>query len=235
MGVRRGLGAVALALGLTAVGCSAVGSEPDVDLAGAWVLVSGRTAAGPLAMTPYTHVTLTFDEDTFGGKAPCNDYGADYELDGDSFDVPGDGIEQTLAGCGKEPEALESAYLDALTEVGTVAREGDTLAMTGADVELELRLRPFVRLGDSGGVGGRISASSGCRVLEGRWRVWRGAPHVTRSRWRGSCPERLMEQEMAVGNTLSEPVLQVRRRSGRTELVIRHAHANSPAELVYRG
>ncbi|MFC7363071.1 META domain-containing protein [Nocardioides astragali] len=274
MGARRGLGVVALAIALAGTGCSAgIGEpdsgDPDSALAGTWLLVSGRTADGPLVVTPDTHVTLTFDDDGMGGKAPCNDYGADYELDGDSFEVPGSGIERTLMGCGQEPEALESAYLSALTEVDTVTRDGDTLTMTGADDHLELRLqepwpradvvdrrwvlaawtddagvvhrptwergrRPFVRLGQGGDTGGRISASTGCRVLEGRWLEWRGAPHVARAEWHGECPDRLMDQEMAVGNALSEPVLEVRERAGRTELVLRYAHGNGPAEVVYR-
>src|SRR5688572_17487188 len=104
MGARRGLG-VGLAIALAAAGCSAGngepdGGEPDADLAGTWMLVSGRTADGPLAVTPDTRVTLTFDDDGMGGRAPCNDYGADYELDGDSFEVGGPGIERTLMGCG---------------------------------------------------------------------------------------------------------------------------------------
>ena len=270
MTVRRGLGAAALALGLATSGCSAAGGESDVDLTGTWVLVSGRTAEGPLAVTPDTHVTLTFDDDGMGGKAPCNDYGADYELDGSSFEIPGPGIEQTLMGCGDEQDgALESAYLSALTEVDTVARDGDALTMTGEDVELELRLeapfpradvvdrrwrlvtwtddsgvdrrpawkpglRPFVRLGASGGSGGRISASTGCRVLEGRWRMWRGAPRVTRAEWRGECPDRLMDQETVVGNVLAEPVVEIRDRAGRAELVLRYPHANGPGKAVYR-
>ena len=67
------------------------GGEPDVDLEGTWVLVSGSTADGPLAVTPGAHVSLTFDDDGLGGKGPCNDYGADYDLDGASFDVSGRG------------------------------------------------------------------------------------------------------------------------------------------------
>ena len=267
MGVRRGLGALALTLGLTVAACSASGGEPDVDLRGTWLLVSGHTADGPLAVTPDTHVTLTFDDEGLGGTAPCNDYGADFDLDGSSFDVPGPGIEQTLMGCGEEPEALESSYLSALADVDTVTRDGDTLTMRGEDIELELALdapwqradivqhrwwlatwtdvagvghrpawepglQPFLRLGDSGGVGGRIAASSGCRVLEGRWRLWRGAPRVTRSEWQGDCPDRLIDQEVAVGNVLSEPVLELRERDGRPELVVRYAHG--PGRLVYQ-
>ncbi|CUR61893.1 conserved exported hypothetical protein [metagenome] len=267
MEVRRGLGTLGLALVLTVAACSAFGGEPDVDLRGTWVLISGRTADGRLVVTPDTHVTLTFDDDGLGGTAPCNDYGADFDLDGSSFDVLGPGIEQTLMGCGEEQEALESSYLSALADVDTVTRDGDTLTMTGEDIELELSLdapwrradivqhrwrlvtwtdeagvdhrpawepglQPFLRLGDSDGVGGRISASSGCRVLEGRWRLWRGDPRVTRSEWRGDCPDRLMDQEVAVGNVLSEPVIALRERDGRPELVVRYAHG--AGRLVYR-
>lgn len=265
------MGAAALALAATA--CSAGGASrdrtPDVDLAGTWLLVSGRTPDGPLAVTSDTHVSLTFDEDSMGGKAACNDYGADHTLDGSSFDIPGSGIEQTLMGCGTAPEELDRTYFAALIEVDTVERDSDELTMTGPGVEIGFRLaepwpraavvghrwrlvtwidesgerhrpqwerglRPFVRFGDGGGSGGRIAASSGCRVLEGRWRMWLGAPHLTRSEWRGRCPDRLMDQEVAVGNALSEPVFEVRRRGGGAELVIGYAHDNSPAEVVYR-
>jgi heat shock protein HslJ len=265
MGVRRSLAAVTLALALAASACSAPGGEADVDLTGTWVLVAGRTAAGPLVVGPYAHVTLTFDDDSVGGKAACNDYGADYELDGDSFDVTGPGIGQTDMGCDEEREMLDSAYFSALTEVALVARDGRTLIMTGEDVQLELRLetpwpraevvgqrwrlitwtddagvdhrpawkarsRPFIRFGDSG----RISASTGCRVLDGRWQMWRGAPHISRAEWRGRCPDELVDQEMVVGNALSEPVFEVRTGDSGPELVIRYAHASGPSRLVYR-
>lgn len=251
---------IALALLLATSGCSTVRRTEErgagIDLRGTWVLVSGDGADGPLAVTPDTHVTLAFDRDSMGGKGPCNDYGADYELVGNSFDVPGPGIEQTLMGCGDEPDALESAYLTALTEVDTVARDGDTLMMTGAGVELGFRLdepwprgelvgrrwrlvrwtddsgvhhrpswepglRPFIRFSDRGGSGGSVSASSGCRVLEGRWRLWRGAPRLTGTGWRGDCPDPLAQQDMAVNNAMSEPVLEVRDRAGHAELVLR--------------
>ena len=106
---------------------------------GSWLLVSGHTDTGPLAVTEHTHVTLGLDDEGAGGKAPCNDYGSDFEVDGDSFELTGDGISQTLVGC--DEEALETAYLSALEEVDTVARDGDTLTMTGEQVELELRLQ----------------------------------------------------------------------------------------------
>lgn len=269
MGVRRAAAAVALTLGLATSGCSAAGSEPDVDVLGTWVLDSGTTADGPLAVTRYTHVTLAFDDDGMGGKAPCNDYGSDYEVTGSSFDLNGDGISQTLMGCGEEPEALESAYLGALSEVDTVARTDERLTLTGEGVVLELRLespwprarvvgrtwwvrsytddsgttrratwkpgqRPFVRFDESGPNGGRITTSNGCVTTTGRWREWRGMPAITRSTASGSCGLEPTKQEMALGNLLGEPVLELRGPAGRRVLVIRYAHANSPAKVVYR-
>ena len=267
MGVRRSLAATTLALGLAAAGCSDGGRGPDVDVLGSWLLVSGHTADGPLAVTEHTHITLSLDDEGVGGKAPCNDYGSDVEVDGDSFELTGDGISQTLAGCGEE--ALETAYLSALKDVDTVARDGDTLTMTGEQVELELRLeapwprtevvgrtwrlhaytdasgatrrarwepgqRPFLRFDESGPNGGRITYGNGCDTASGRWREWHGAPAITRSSGYGSCGPVPTDQEMAVGNVISEPVLELRTSSGEPELVLRYAHANSPAEVVYR-
>jgi heat shock protein HslJ len=261
-----------LAVALPLSGCSGDsghGVDVDVDVAGSWVLVSGRTADGPLAITEHTHVTLSLDEEGAGGKAPCNDYGSGYEVDGTSFELTGDGISRTLMGCGEDPEALESAYLGALGGIDTVARDGDTLTMTGEDVELELRLDapwpradvvgrtwrlhswtdesgrehraaqeagrlPFVRFDESGPHGGRITASNGCRTTTGRWREWHGAPTITRSTASGTCGAVPTDQEVAAGTVLGEPVLELRTTGGRPELVLRHAHANSPAEVVYR-
>ena len=44
----------------------------------------------------------------------------------------------------------------------------------------------------------------------------------------------MMDQEMAVGSVLSEPVLELRRRDGRPELVVRDAHGTGGTVAVYR-
>jgi hypothetical protein len=95
-------------------------------------------------------------------------------------------------------------------------------------------MRPFLRLEENGGKGGRITASTGCRSMTGRWTDWRDAPALTRSGWTGHCPQSLMEQQMAVGSVLSEPVLEVRDRAGRPELVVRDAHGTGESVAVYR-
>ena len=273
MGARRGWRsplayAAGLAVALPLGGCSG-GSAPDVDVLGSWVLVSGRTADGSLDVAPGSRVSLTFEDGQLGGKAPCNDYGSDYDLDGDELDLDSDGMSRTLAGCDGALGELESAYLSALGDVDTVARDADTLTLSGEEVALEFRLgppwpradvvghtwrlhswtdgsgtvrrpewkpgmRPFLRLAETGGKGGRITASTGCRSMTGRWIDWRDALAVTRAGWTGHCPQSLMEQEIAVGSVLSEPVLEVGTRAGRPELVVRHAHGTGESVAVYR-
>ncbi|RYB90549.1 META domain-containing protein [Nocardioides oleivorans] len=136
MGVRRVLGAVATASLLVLVGCSPSGG-PDVDVEGTWVLVAGRTADDPLAVPPGSRVSLTFAGSDAGGKGPCNDYGSSFDVDGSAFEITGPGgISQTLAGCDGSLGVLESAYLAALGEVDTVARDGDELTLRGKGSEL---------------------------------------------------------------------------------------------------
>ena len=264
----RGVFAAWLAVALPLMGCSG-DSGPDVDVTGSWVLVSGRTADGPLGLAPGSRVSLTFADGQAGGKAPCNDYGSGYEVDGDELDLDGDGMSSTLAGCDGDQGELERAYLSALGDVDTVVRDADRLTLSGDGVELEFRstppwpraevvghtwrlitwtdesgakrrpewkagMRPFLRLEETGAKGGRVTASTGCRTMKGRWIDWRDAPAVTRSGWTGTCPESLMGQETAVGSVLSEPVLEVRTRDGRPELVVRDAHGTGESVAVYR-
>lgn len=260
--------AIALAVVLALAGCSG-DSGPDVDVLGGWVLVSGSTADGPLRLDPGSRVSLTFEDGDAGGKAPCNDYGSAYELDGNTLHLDGDGMSRTLVGCEGRQGELESAYLSALGDVETVARDADTLTLSGDEVDLEFRreppwprsdvaghtwwlhswsdasgterppewtlgMRPFLRLQETGERGGRITASTGCRTMSGRWLDWRGAPTITRSGWKGACPTSLRDQAIAVGSVLEEPVLELRTRDGRPELVVRDAHGTGESVAVYR-
>ena len=264
----RGVYAAGLAVALPLTACSG-DSGPDVDVLGSWVLVSGSTAAGPLEVAPGSRVSLTFEDGQAGGRAPCNDYSSDYEVHGAELDLDGDGMSRTLAGCDGRQGELESAYLSALGDADTVARDGDTLTLSGEKIALEFRLtapwpradvvghtwrlhtwtdasgterrpgwkpamRPFLRLEETGEKGGRITASTVCRSMTGRWLDWRDAPAITRSGWTGSCPPRLMDQEMAVASVLSEPVLELRTAAGGPELVVRDAHGTGESVVVYR-
>ena len=138
----RGVYAAGLAVALPLTACSG-DPGPDVDVVGSWVLVSGRSADGPLDVPPGSRVTVTFDGTSAVGKGPCNDYGSTYDVDGTAFDITGDGgISQTLAGCDGPPGELESAYLSALGDVDTVGRDGDELTLDGAGSGLVFRSTP---------------------------------------------------------------------------------------------
>ena len=114
--------AVALCVASTLTGCS--DDRPDVDVLGSWLLVSGTT----------------FADGSVGGRAPCNDYGVAYELDGHELDLTADGgVAQTLVGCDGAAGELESAYLDALGGTRTAARDGEVLTLSGDGTELEFR------------------------------------------------------------------------------------------------
>ena len=108
-----------LAVALPLTGCSG-DSGPDVDVAGSWVLVSGRTADGPLALAPGSRVSLTFADGEAGGKAPCNDYGAPYEVAGDTFTLSGDDVELAFRYLPPWPraEVLSESVLEVRTTHG---------------------------------------------------------------------------------------------------------------------
>ena len=130
--------AVALCVASTLTGCS--DDRPDVDVLGSWLLVSGTTPDGPLRIPEGSRVSLTFADGSVGGRAPCNDYGVAYELDGHELDLTADGgVAQTLVGCDGAAGELESAYLDALGGTRTAARDGEVLTLSGDGTELEFR------------------------------------------------------------------------------------------------
>lgn len=50
----------------------------------------------------------------------------------------------------------------------------------------------------------------------------------------GQLPAPAMDQELAVANVLSEPVLELRTAAGGPELVVRDAHGTGESVVVYR-
>lgn len=145
------------------------------------------------------------------------------ERDGDVLVMTGDGVELQLR---LEPPWPRADIVDRRWQLVAWT---DELGVEHAPRWVDGR-RPFVRFDDSG----PVDASTGCRVLAGRWDEWRGAPAVTEAEWSGTCPDRLMDQEMVIGSALGEPFLELRGRGDAAELVVRYAHASSPARAVYR-
>jgi heat shock protein HslJ len=101
--------------------------------AGWWSLRSGERD-GQAVPADATGSSLFIDSHSLSGRAPCNSYGAEFELDGETISVGR--ILQSLAFCSDGTEAAETAYLSALSSVTTARIEGGELVFIGPDVEL---------------------------------------------------------------------------------------------------
>jgi heat shock protein HslJ len=113
---------------LTVSGCGGNGEDDGDALSGTeWVLVSG------VDVPPDAVPTLVFETDTARGHAVCNDYGAPYELDGDSIEIGG--IDMTAMGCpDRETEEMEETYLSVFDAVdGWSVEDGDLALSSDGD------------------------------------------------------------------------------------------------------
>lgn len=226
----RSASAVVLVAGLAAAaaGCGdGVGADAgDVDLGGAWYLVSGSDAEGPLDLAG-REVTLVVDGDEVGGTSGCNQYFGTLTVDGDAVDVTGLG--GTEMACEPPPMELERRYLGALDAVERGVRTGEDLTLAGRDVTLDLSPEPPVadapltgtlwRLtslvdgetassvsGDASltfGGGGSLEGSTGCREVRGRYDVEGSRFSVgTFEVGAGRCPPDLRRQHRHVVEVL---------------------------------
>jgi heat shock protein HslJ len=205
-------------------------STTDADAVDAgWQLTDGTTAAGPLPLIEEWPITLTVHSDMFTGVSACNRYGASLTRDGDSVHV--DGVGGTEMGCEPPVMALESAFLEALSGVDRISRDGATLTLTGPDVELhfaEVAPTPTAELigtrwvletlldGDlaSSTVGeqavlvlgddGSLTGSTGCRRLNGRYVESGDEIRVDDLAASGTCPPEVEAQDAHVMAVLGD-------------------------------
>lgn len=122
-------------------------SEPSsptsaTGIDGAWKLVRGTTADGPLPLVDRFPITLDLDGEAISGTSACNHYGGTFTHDSGSIAI-GDVFGTEMA-CADEVMVLETAYLAALQVVDTVARDGATMTFTGPGVELTFDEVPAV-------------------------------------------------------------------------------------------
>lgn len=136
-----------LALGATACGGGSGTGAPSAGTddapVGAWELTS---AEPPIDVPSDARVTLTVEEADgrlqAGGTAACNSYGGVLRLDGATWSL--EQVAVTEMACDQPRMAAESAYLDALAQVGTWQVDGDVLRLTGGDVRLTFDRLPRV-------------------------------------------------------------------------------------------
>jgi heat shock protein HslJ len=82
-------------------------------------------------------ITLSFDDDTLGGSAGCNNYVSGYAMVGGSVALNLTG--STMAMCPDDIMAQESTYFAALAEVVAWEATDTELALLDSDGEVKLR------------------------------------------------------------------------------------------------
>ena len=106
--------------------------EDAGELEGAtWLLVEGGQLEASLDGVT---VTAQFVEGTLSGSSGCNTYTTMYELDGSSLSVAPE-IASTMRACGDPETAVESQYLQLLSNVAAYAIEGNRLTLSDGDGE----------------------------------------------------------------------------------------------------
>lgn len=117
-------------LSLAACGEEAAGAGPDDPFGDAvWRLVSGGVDGAELDLLDTHPVTITRTDEGVGGTAACNSYGGSLAIDGASISISD--LFGTMMACfPDEVMVLESAYLNGLGRVGTIAVGDDTLTLT---------------------------------------------------------------------------------------------------------
>lgn len=195
----------AMILMLLLSGCSLVSGRGTASLDGEWLLQAGTNQGVAIPIVAGSQVTLQVNGTQVGGTAACNSYGGRMAISGASIAISE--LFQTEMACLDDRlMALESAYLAALPLVTTAARTGNSLVLTGPQVELRFAFVPPVAnanpvgttwvldsliSGDavSSTVGervtlllsgdGRLAASTACREVTGTYAIAGGQVQVT--------------------------------------------------------
>jgi heat shock protein HslJ len=194
----------ALLLMLALTGCSLFSGGATASLDGEWQLRDGTNQGQPIPIAAGSRITLVIDGMQVGGSAACNIYGGTIEVHGSSVVISA--LSMTEMACEEDRMASEAAFLAALPRATSVARNGDSLVLTGPELELSFDLVPPVADANligttwildslisgelaSSTVGervtlelngdGTLSASTGCREVTGRYTISEGRVQVT--------------------------------------------------------
>ncbi len=115
----------------------AVFEAQNQELAGtSWlatfVLTESSDDASSLSSVQAVQPTMTFDQDgQLNGNAGCNDYFANYKVDGNKLTISDSGA--TLKACEDDIMAIETAFLAALNKVASYQITGTSLQLRDAD------------------------------------------------------------------------------------------------------
>lgn len=194
----------ALILMMLLSGCSLLTGGASASLDGEWQLQAGTNQGQPIPIVAGSRLTLNIDGTQVGGSAACNTYGGTIQSNGDSIVISA--LSMTEMACQENLMASEAAYLAALPRVTAAARDGNSLILSGPQVEL--RYARVAELANSELVGttwtleslisgesvsstvgeqvtlmlsddGTITASTGCREVSGRYTIAEGQVQVT--------------------------------------------------------
>jgi heat shock protein HslJ len=186
------------------VSCSLLPGAMRAALDGEWLLQSGTSKGGQIPIVSGSQITLKIDGATAGGASGCNSYGGKIEITGTTIKI-GALIQTEMACLDNQRMVAEAAYLSALHDVTTGSRDGDTLILSGPQVDLHFVLVPPVPDADlvgptwvldslingnvaSSTVGeatlhlnadGTLTASTGCRTVHGTYTVSGNKVEVT--------------------------------------------------------
>jgi len=95
-------------------------------------LTESSDDASSLSSVQAVQPTMTFDQDgQLNGNAGCNDYFANYKVDGNKLTISDSGA--TLKACEDDIMAIETAFLAALNKVASYQITGTSLQLRDAD------------------------------------------------------------------------------------------------------
>lgn len=224
----RHLAVIVPLLTIAACGGGDPASEPS-DPTGAWTLASGQSDGAPVPLVDGFRITLFIEDGQAGGTAACNSYGGEIIVDGSSVAL-GEIARTEMYCVADEVMESEAAYLDALARVESGTRDGDTLTLSGPEVELVFTALPPVPTSDLTGTAwvldtlvdgdaassvggepatlelagnGRMAGSTGCRTFTGEWVATGDEIQVTSLAMEGECSPGLEAQDDHVIGVLS--------------------------------
>ena len=196
-------------------------------------MISGSVDGSEIPLVPGYRITLRFEGGNAGGRATCNYYGGKLRIEAGSFSLTE--TNGTDIGCSGNLAASENAYFSALSRVDRVSTRGEELLLTGPEAILTFRALDPVPLTEVTGrrwileaiVEGEtskeprgdeavleltkdaISATTGCRRLEGEYVAQGDEIFVHTSHARGHCPNDLWDQDGLVISVIGDGFVPV--------------------------